>query len=196
MKVTPTFFCNSYYILPWRLELTKKAEMKNYLIISLLLLSVGVSQKMLNKKVMIEEKLPDSDQIIVYPPNSDEPYSGVVYWYGGVAQLNHQTYKNGIKNGSYKEWYSFVKEKILKLAGNYKDGKEDGLWTYYTKGWKWKEETYIDKNISKISHYYRMDRFYRNGQIQAEGNTNFWGNYDGKWTYYNTDGTIKEVKEY
>ena len=170
--------------------------MKNYLIISLLLLSVGASQKMLNKKVMIEEKLPDSDQIIVYPPNSDEPYSGVVYWYGGVAQLNHQTYKNGIKNGPYKEWYSFVKEKILKLVGNYKDGKKDGLWTYYTKGWKWKEETYIDKNISKISHYHRMDRFYRNGQIQAEGNTNFWGSYDGKWTYYNADGTIKEVKEY
>ena len=120
----------------------------------------------------------------------------MVYWYGGVAQLNHQTYKNGIKNGPYKEWYSFVKEKILKLVGNYKDGKEDGLWTYYTKGWKWKEETYIDKNISKISHYYRMDRFYRNGQIQAEGNTNFWGSYDGKWTYYNADGTIKEVKEY
>ena len=90
--MTPTFFYNSYYIPPWRLELTKKDEMKNYLIISLLLLSVGVSQKMLNKKVMIEEKLPDSDQIIVYPPNSDEPYSGVVYWYGGVAQLNHQTY--------------------------------------------------------------------------------------------------------
>jgi len=193
--------------------------MKNNLIISLLLLSVGVSQKILNKKVMIEENLPDSDEIIVYPPNSDEPYSGVVYWFGGVAQLNHQTYKNGIKNGPYKEWYSFKKEKILKLVGNYKngekeglwtyyfedekwkegnykDGKEDGLWTYYTKGWKWKEETYIDKNISNISHYYRMDRFYRNGQIQAEGNTNFWGSYDGKWTYYNADGTIKEVKEY
>ena len=170
--------------------------MKNNLIISLLLLSVGVSQKMLNKKVMIEEKLPDSDEIIVYPPNSDEPYSGVVYWFGGVAQLNHQTYKNGIKNGPYKEWHSFKREKILKLVGNYKNGEEDGLWTYYTKGWKWKEETYIDKNISKISHYYRMDRFYRNGQIKAEGKTDFWGSYDGRWTYYNADGTIKEVKEY
>ena len=39
--------------------------MKNYLIISLLLLSVGFPQKMLNKKVMIEEKLPNSDEIIV-----------------------------------------------------------------------------------------------------------------------------------
>jgi len=173
----------------------------------------------LNKKVMIEEKLPDSDEIIVYSPNSDEPYSGVVYWFGGVAQLNHQTYKNGRKNGPYKEWYSLSKGKILKLVGNYKngekdglwtyyfenekwkegnfkEGKEDGLWTYYTKGWKWKEETYIDKYISKITHYYRMAQFYRNGQIQAEGNTNYWGSYDGKWTYYNTDGSIKEVKEY
>ena len=75
---------------------------------SLLLLTVGVSQKMLNKKVMIEETLPDSDEIIVYPPNSDEPYSGVVYWFGGVAQLNHQTYKNGKKDGPYKEWYCLL----------------------------------------------------------------------------------------
>ena len=112
--------------------------MKNYLIISLLLLSVGVSQKMLNKKVMIEEKLPDSDQIIVYPPNSDEPYSGVVYWYGGVAQLNH----------------SFVKEKILKLAGNYKDGKEDGLWTYYFEDEKWKEGNYKDGKEDGLWTYY------------------------------------------
>ena len=41
-----------------------------------------------------------------------------------------------------------------------------------------------------------MAQYYRNGEIQAEGNTNYWGSYDGKWTYYNTDGTIKEVKEY
>ena len=76
--------------------------MKNYLIITLIILSFGFPQKMLNKKVMIEENIPDSDEIIVYPPNSDEPYSGVVYCFGGVAQLNHQTYKNGIKNGPYK----------------------------------------------------------------------------------------------
>ena len=79
--------------------------MKNYLVISLLILSFGFPQKMLNKKDMIEEKLPDSDEIIVYPPNSENPYSGVVYWYGGVAQLNHQTFNDGIKNGPYKEWY-------------------------------------------------------------------------------------------
>jgi len=44
--------------------------MKNYLIIALLLLSFGFPQKMLNKKVMIEEKLSNNDEIIVYPPNS------------------------------------------------------------------------------------------------------------------------------
>ncbi len=27
-------------------------------------------------------------------------------------------------------------------------------------------------------------------------NNDFWGSYDGKWTYYNADGTIKEVKEF
>jgi len=104
--------------------------------------------------------------------------------------------RNKIKDGKKDGLWTYYFEDEKWKEGNYKDGKEDGLWTYYTKGWKWKEETYIDKNISKISHYYRMDRFYRNGQIQAEGNTNFWGSYDGKWTYYNADGTIKEVKEY
>ena len=145
--------------------------MKNNLIISLLLLSVGVSQKILNKKVMIEENLPDSDEIIVYPPNSDEPYSGVVYWFGGVAQLNHQTYKNGIKNGPYKEWYSFDKKKILKLVGNYKNGEKDGLWTYYFEDEKWKEGNYKDgkedglwtewhENGQKIS-----EQTYKNGKL-------------------------------
>ena len=170
--------------------------MKNYLIIALLLLSFGFPQKMLNKKVMIEEKLSNNDEIIVYPPNSDNPYNGMVYWYGGVAQLNHQTYNNGIKNGPYKEWYVIGKEKILILLGNYKNGEKDGLWTYYSEDEKWKEETYIDQYISKITHYYRTAQYYRNGQVQSEGNTNFWGSYDGKWTYYNEDGSIKEVKEY
>jgi len=194
--------------------------MNNYLVISLLLLSFGFSQKMLNKKVMIEEKLPNSDELIVYPPNSEDPFSGVVYWYGGLAQLNHQTYNDGIKNGPYKEWYVIGKKKILRLVGNYKNGEKDGLWTYYSEnkkwkegnfmagkkdglwtyynktGWKWKEETYIGKYISKITHFYRMVKYHRNGQVQSEGNTNFLGSYDGKWTYYNEDGSIKEVKEY
>jgi len=169
---------------------------------------------------MIEEKLPNSDELIVYPPNSEDPFSGVVYWYGGLAQLNHQTYNDGIKNGPYKEWYVIGKKKILRLVGNYKNGEKDGLWTYYSEnkkwkegnfmagkkdglwtyynktGWKWKEETYIGKYISKITHFYRMVKYHRNGQVQSEGNTNFWGSYDGKWTYYNEDGSIKEVKEY
>ena len=94
-----------------------------------------------------------------------------------------------------EEWTYYFQDEKWK-EGKFKDGKEDGLWIYYTNGHKWKEETYIDNNISKISHYYTTARFYRNGQIQAQGNTDFWGNYDGKWTYYNPDGTIKELKEY
>ena len=194
--------------------------MKNHLVISLLIFSFCFPQKMLNKKDMIEEKIPDSDEIIVYPPNSENPYSGVVYGYGGVAQLNHQTFNDGIKNGPYKEWNVIGKEKILRLVGNYTNGEKDGLWTYYSEnkkwkegnfmagkkdglwtyynrsGWKCKEEIYIGQYISKITHFYRMAKYHRNGQVQSEGNTNYFGNYDGKWTYYNEDGSIKEVKEY
>ena len=194
--------------------------MKNHLVISLLIFSFCFPQKMLNKKDMIEEKILDSDEIIVYPPNSENPYSGVVYGYGGVAQLNHQTFNDGIKNGPYKEWNVIGKEKILRLVGNYTNGEKDGLWTYYSEnkkwkegnfmagkkdglwtyynrsGWKWKEEIYIGQYISKITHFYRMAKYHRNGQVQSEGNTNYFGNYDGEWTYYNEDGSIKEVKEY
>ena len=47
------------------------------------------------------------------------------------------------------------------------DGKEDGLYT----GW------------------------YENGQKRLEG-TYKDGEKDGKWIYYNEDGTVKEVEEY
>ena len=29
------------------------------------------------------------------------------------------------------------------------------------------------------------------GQILSDGNPTFWGSYDGEWTYYDQDGTIK-----
>ena len=106
--------------------------MKNYLVISLLIFSFGFPQKMLNKKDMVEEKLPDSDEIIVYPPNTEDPFSGVVYWYGGLAHLNHQPYNDVIKNGPYTEWSVLGKKKILRLTGNYKNGAHAGLCTYFS----------------------------------------------------------------
>ena len=102
-------------------------------------------------------------------------------------------YKNGEKDGL---WTYYSENKKWK-EGNFMAGKKDGLWTYYNRsGWKWKEEIYIGQYISKITHFYRMAKYHRNGQVQSEGNTNYFGNYDGEWTYYNEDGSIKEVKEY
>jgi len=37
--------------------------------------------------------------------------------------------------------------------------------------------------------------WYDNGQIEFESNCKY-GELDGKWTYYNKDGTVKGIKGY
>jgi len=54
--------------------------------------------------------------------------------------------------------------------------------------------TYTFANGDKYVGEWKDGKFI--GKIESEGNTDFWGSYDGKWTYYNADGTIKEVKEF
>ncbi len=75
---------------------------------------------------------------------------------------------------------------------------------YYADGKEWKGEQkdekyngqgiYTHPNGLKYIGEWKDGKFI--GKIESEGNTDFWGSYDGKWTYYNEDGSIKEVKEY
>ena len=49
--------------------------------------------------------------------------------------------------------------------------------------------------------YGQLTDYYENGQIKEEGNIkpseyNIHGEPDGKWTYYNEDGSIDKVQEY
>ena len=194
--------------------------MKNYLIISLLFLSVGFSQKMWHKNVMVEKKISGTTIVIIYPPNSDKPYSGVVYWFERSTLLNHQTYKNGIKNGSYKVWRYWDLEKSLSLVGNYKNGEKDGLWTYYSEDEKSLEMHYIEGYLrGKYTKWYENGNkeeeglvigektiggivedglwtyWYENGNKKEEGTYEYYGRRVGKWTFYNEDGSVKEVKE-
>ena len=82
--------------------------------------------------------------------------SSLIYWkkdmtlFTGVATISYRdgllsssrTYKNGKKNGLWREWYENGQ---LKWTGTYKDEKEVGLWRgWYENGnkrgeWNWKD---------------------------------------------------------
>ena len=132
--------------------------MKNQLIISLLIFSVGFSQKEYDINHVLEKKG------VYIKKFSDEEVNGSVYQMFGDIKMDLGYIKNGKKEGLWTWWFENGEKKN---EGSFKDGLEFGLWTY----------------------------FYENGQKQIEGIYTDWEKV-GKWTYYNEDGSIKEVKEY
>ena len=89
--------------------------------------------------------------------------------------------------------------------GEWKDGERNGQGIIkYGDGEQWQGEwkddeyygqgSYTHSNGIKYVGEWKDGTFI--GKIESDGNTDFWGSYNGKWTYYNADGTIKEVKEY
>ena len=107
-------------------------EMINYLIISLLSLSVGVSQQNWNMELMKEHGG------LIYSPNSNKPYTGDIYsiYVNGKKKLEGK-YNNGIKDGLWIEWYKNGQKMEEEI---YKNGEEDGKWTWWYKNGQKKEE--------------------------------------------------------
>jgi len=90
-------------------------------------------------------------------------------------------------------------------VGEWKDGERNGQGIIkYGDGeqWagEWKDDEYYGQGSYTHSNGIKYVGEWKDGtfigKIKSEGNTDFWGSYNGKWTYYNADGTIKEVKEY
>ena len=107
--------------------------MKKILVI-ILFLSAGYSQKEYNIKHIVE-------QSGVYKKKfSDEIVNGKVFLMYGDMKVSLGKMKNGKKDGKWKYW----RENGLKWEeGIYKDGKEDGLWTtWYVNGQKEREATF------------------------------------------------------
>ena len=98
--------------------------MKNYLIISLLILSVGFCQEEYNHNDLIE-----MDNGLWTEKFSDEPISGKVYGYFGEESNPKKVYignlLNGKKEGRWKWSYHSTGKK--NFDKNYKDGNEHGL---------------------------------------------------------------------
>ena len=116
--------------------------MKNHLIISLLILSVGFSQQEYNVNDLIE-----MDNGLWTVKFSDEPITGKVYGYFGESKPYKKVYmgniRNGKKEGRHKIYYNSTGKKSHDY--NYKNGKLDGLSTkWYENGQKEGEITYKD----------------------------------------------------
>ena len=181
--------------------------MKNHLIISLLILSVGFSQQEYNSNDLIE-----MDNGLYTVKFSDEPITGKVYGYFGEVKPLKKVYVGNLLNGKIEgRWKSYFhsngkkefdynfkngKEDGLftqwnengqkRFEGTYKDGKEDGLWTYWNEnGQKKSDVTYKDGEFDGLS----MD-WYENGQKSYETT---WK--DGKvisHKRWNEDGSVRK----
>ena len=129
--------------------------MKNHIIISLLFLSIGLSQKEYNYNDLIE-----MDNGLYTIKFSDEPITGKIYDYfeefkpySGAIISGKKVYMgnllNGEKEGRWKSYFHSNGKK--KFDENWKDGERDGLFTqWYENGKKQKEGTYKDGELDGL----------------------------------------------
>ena len=157
--------------------------MKNHIIISLLFLSVGLSQQEYDINDLIE-----MDNGLWTEKFSDEPISGKVfgYWFLGEDNNKKKVYvgnlRNGIKSGKWTTWY-YNGRKGSEIT--YKDGELDGLWTWwFENGQKKGELTYKDGKKGLRTGWYK------NGQKEREVHYKD-GDYDviRRW---NEDGSVRK----
>ena len=78
--------------------------------------------------------------------NDDIPYSGLAFsLYDGGEKHIEGTYKDGKQDGLWTYWYDSGQKKGEE---NYKDGKRDGLWiSWYSNGQKKFEDNYKDGRV-------------------------------------------------
>ena len=97
-----------------------------------------------------------------YHPETKELYSGDVFknYLGGKTEYEG-SYKNGKQDGKWTYWWENGQKGAEET---YKDGKEEGLWTeWHENGQKWIEATYKDgERVGKWTLWYK------NGQKHEE----------------------------
>ena len=158
--------------------------MKNYLIISLLILSVGFPQQEYNSNDLIE-----MDNGLFTVKFSDEPITGMVYGYfgevGNLKKVNIGNVLNGKKEGKWVEYYHSTGRKMYEHY--YKDGVRDGLHTsWYENGKKKIEGTFKDDKHDGLH-----TTWYENGQMKIQNEFKD-GNLVFTISSWNEDGSVKE----
>jgi antitoxin component YwqK of YwqJK toxin-antitoxin module len=191
-------------ILRQDLKKSNEYKMKNHIIISLLFLSVGLSQQEYHSNDLIE-----MDNGLWTVKFSDEPISGKIYsgfgedgnikkvyvgnllngkregrwkiYYHSNGKKEYDyNYKDGERDGLNTEWYENGQKSF---EGTFKDGKKDGLNTmWWENGRKGSEITY--KNGKRDGLY---NLWYDNGQKREKG-TYKDGKKDGLSTKWSENG--------
>ena len=149
--------------------------MKNHIIISLIFLSVGLSQKRYNINHIVE-----LDGVYIQK-FSDEVISGEVFQMFGDTKVPLGKMKDGKKEGKWIYWYPNGQKKSVLT---YKDEKLDGLFTiWYENGQKKVKRTYKDGEPDGLE-----TKWYENGQKRLEET---WK--DGEWISekeWDEDGSV------
>ena len=154
--------------------------MKNYLIISLLILSVGFCQQEYNHNDLIE-----MDNGLWTIKFRDEPITGKVYSYFGESKPYKKVYIGYVRNGKredrWKTYYHSTGKKEEDL--NYKDGKLVGLcYEWFENGQKRQEGTFKDGKKDGLFSFW-----YENGQKRQEGTFKD-GKKDGLFSFWYKNG--------
>jgi antitoxin component YwqK of YwqJK toxin-antitoxin module len=134
--------------------------MKNQFIISLLFLSVGFSQKLIE---IIETYDNGNIESITYHKKTRDKIEKVkdVKYYENGQKKKEQPYKDGKRDGVVTLWYENGQKQG---EGTFKDDKYDGLYTeWYENGQKRFEGTYKDRLLINIK-----GRWNKNGSVRKK----------------------------
>jgi antitoxin component YwqK of YwqJK toxin-antitoxin module len=162
--------------------------MKNYLIISLLFLSLGFSQKEYDVNHIFRMDNGLYTEEFSGKTISRLPITGKIYGYYGEAQSAKKLYLgnllNGKREGSIKSYYHSNRGK--KSDYYFKNNKKDGLSTYwYENGQKKTEQTYKNDIEDGLFTFWsedgkkEMEETYKDGKLISSK----------EW---NRDGSVKD----
>ena len=95
-----------------------------------------------------------------------------------VNQLDAQGRRTGV-------WKKYYDNKNIRYEGQFKAGKEIGVFKYYNE--LNPTQPIIVKTFSESNDSAKVSFFYEDGKLESEGSM-IGTNRMGKWIYYNTDG--------
>ena len=106
-----------------------------------------------------------SGKQLAYFSNQDTPFTGkAVIFYANGQKRKELTYKDGKRDGLTSWWF---KNGQKHLERNYKDGKREGL----TIHWYENGQMEMESNYNNGGHHGVWTKWYENGQLRGRGNS-------------------------
>jgi len=110
----------------------------------------------------------------------------LIEWHGVGRKKVHGNYKNGKEEGLWTEWFENGNKKV---EGNYKGGREKGVWTmWYENGQKEREGNYKNGRRNGL-----WMRWYDDGRTKLASNY-LDGRKDGLWIYWDKEGNVTKTE--